>query len=122
MKYLFLAYQDEDQWASVPESERELIEEACAAHEQELWQSGYLFALEDFQSNRTAVTVQVVNGKVSLTDSTTAETKKRLIQLFLVNARDLNEAIQLISKMPQTCKGPIEVRPILKLDWQQFQI
>ena len=122
MKYLFLVYQDEARWAGVPQSERELIEEACTAHEQELRRSGYLFAFEDFQSNQTAVMVQVVNGKVSLSDSTTAVTKKRLIQLFLINARDLNEAIQLVCKMPQTRKGPIEVRPLLKLDWRKFRV
>lgn len=117
MKYLFLAYQDEAQWASVSESERELIEEACAAHEQELRQRGYLVAVEDFQKSRTAIIVQVVNGEVFLTDSTTAETRRHLIQLFFINARDLNEAIQLIAKMPQTRKGPVEVRPILNLAW-----
>lgn len=121
MKYLFLAYEDVNQWANVPEGERELIEEACTAQEQELRQSGYLVAFEDFQSNQTVVTVQIANGKLSLSDSTLAETKKRLIQLFIINARDLNEAIQLVSRMPQTQKGVIEVRPLLEPDQQPFQ-
>lgn len=122
MKYLFLAYQDEDQWAKVSDRERELIGVACKAHELELRQNGYLLALEYLQSNQTAVTVQIVNGRVSLTDTTMAETKRRLLQLFLINARDLNEVIQIISKMPHSRLGPFEVYPLLGSVWQQFSI
>jgi hypothetical protein len=122
MNYIALAYQDEIQWANISARERALIEEACLLYEQELRQSGYLFAAEDFQNNQTAITIEIVNGKVSLTDGAAAETKKQLVQLFLITAKDLNEAIQIISKMPQTRRGPIEVRSLPKLDWQQFQI
>jgi hypothetical protein len=122
MNYLFLAYQDEERWANLSESERALIEEACLIDEQSLRQSGHLFALENLQDNDTAITVQIVDGKISLTESISAETKGRLLQLFFINARDLNEAIHLISKMPQTRKGPVEVRSILKPNWQQFEI
>lgn len=118
MKYVFLAYRDEKQWDAMSPSERDAIEKAYLASEQELRQSGYLFAVEDLQSNRTAITVRVVNGKVSIADGSFTETNGQLIQLFFVNARDLNEAIRVASKIPQARIGPIEVRPIVELDRQ----
>jgi hypothetical protein len=116
MKYVFLVYQDEKQWDAMSTSERVAIEKACLASEQDLRQSGYLFAFEDLQSNRTSITVRVVNGKVSIDDGSFAETVGQSIQLFFVNARDLNEAIRVASKMPQTRIGPIEVRTIVELN------
>lgn len=117
MKYILLAYQDEALWAEIPASERELIEEACLSYEEEMWQSGYLFAAERFQDDATALTVYLVKGQVVLAEGVSAETKKQLVQLLFVNARDLNEAVKLVSKMPQIRKGPVEVRPALNLDW-----
>ncbi|MCI0574579.1 MAG: YciI family protein [Chloroflexi bacterium] len=116
MKYVFLAYRDEEQWNAMSAGERDALESACLANEQDLRQSGHLFAVEDLQSRNTTLTVQVVNGKVSLTGGSFAETKGQLVQLFIINARDLNEAIQVASKMPQARRGPIEVRPIIDLD------
>jgi hypothetical protein len=94
-------------------SERGALENACQANEQDLRQSGHLFAVEGLYSDRIALTVQAVNGEVSVT-----ETQGQLIQLFFINARDLNEAIQVASKMSQARSGPIEVRPIVELDQQ----
>jgi hypothetical protein len=116
MKYLFLAYRDEKQWDAMSLYERDAFENACLANEQELRQRGHLFAVEDLQSSLTALTVRIVNGKVSLTDGPFAETQGQLIQLFFINARDLNEAIRVASKMPQARRGSIEVRPVMELD------
>jgi hypothetical protein len=113
MKYLLLVYRDEKQWEAMSAGERDALEKACLANEQELRQSGHLVAVESLQSNHTALTVQLVHGQVSLTDGPFIETQGQLSQLFFINARDLNEVIRVVSKMPQARGGPIEVRPVL---------
>jgi hypothetical protein len=115
MKYLFLAYGDEKRLDAMSTSERDTFENACRANDEMLRQSGHLLAVEGLQSSRTATTVRVRNGKVSVTDGPFSETNEQLIGLFFINARDLNEAIQVASKMPQARGGPIEVRPMLEL-------
>ena len=116
MKYLFLAYRDEKQWAALAASERDTLEAACQATEQALRQSGHLFAVEDIQNSDADITVRVVHGLMTLSDGPLAETRGELSQLFFINARDLNEAIRLASTMPQARRGPIEVRPVVELD------
>ena len=113
MRYVFLAYRDEAQWNALSTSERDALENACQVNEQDLRQSGHLLAVEGFYSGYPALTVQVVNGEMSVT-----ETQGQLIRLFFINARDLNEAIQVASKMPQARSGLIEVRPIVELGQQ----
>ena len=76
----------------------------------------HLIRVGGLQSSSTATTVRVQKGKVSVTDGPFAETKEQLIGIFTIN-RDLNEAIQVASAMPQA-RGPIEVRPILEFDQQ----
>lgn len=115
MKYVFLVYQDE-QGDGLSPYERDLFETVCQASEQELRQSGHLLSVEGLQASDTAIMVQLVNGEVSLRDGPFTETRRELIQLFFIDARDLNEAIRLASKMPQARRGPIEVRPVLKSD------
>ena len=114
MRYVLLAYKDERQSDAMEAHERVALENACAANEQDLRQSGRLLAVEDLTSGHTAITVRVVNGMVSVTESPVIETKGQLSRLFFINARDLNEAIQVASKMPQVRSGPIEVRPIME--------
>lgn len=111
MKYLFLAYQDEEQWDAMSAGERDTLENACLANEQELRQRGHLLAVESLQSSRTAITVRLVHGQVLLTDGPPAG----IIRLFFIQARDLNEAIRLASQMPQARRGPIEVRPVVEI-------
>ena len=118
MKYLFLAYGDEKRLEAMSTSERDAFENACRANDELLRQSGHLLAVEGLQSSRTATTVRVRNGKVSVTDGPFVETNEQLIGLFFINARDLNEAIHVASKMPQARGGPIEVRPMMGFDQQ----
>lgn len=113
MKYLFLAYGDEKRLEAMSTSERDAFEDACQANDEMLRQSGHLLTVEGLQSSRTATTVRVHNDKVSVTDGPFVETNEQLIGLFFINARDLNEAIQVASKMPQVRGGPIEVRPMM---------
>ena len=118
MKYLFLAFGDEKWLEALSTSERDSFEDACRANNELLRQSGHLLAMEDLQSSRTATTVRVRNGKVSVTDGPFVSTNEQLIGIFSINARDLNEAIHVASTMPQARGGPIEVRPMLEFDQQ----
>lgn len=105
MKYLCLVYGDEKELHTVPDSE-------CLAYDDALRQSHRCLASEALESVRTAATVRVRNGKVSVTDGPFAESKEQLAGFYLVEARDLNEAIQLASKIPPARVGSVEVRPI----------
>ena len=118
MMYLFLAYGDEKRLEALSTGERDSFEDACRANDESLRQSGHLLAVENLQSSRTATTVRVNNGHVSVTDGSLVEADEQLIRLFIINARDLNEAIHLASQMPQARGGPIEVRPMMGFDQQ----
>jgi hypothetical protein len=108
MKYLCLVYLDENKLDAVPDRE-------CKACGESLRQSGHHIAAEALQSVHTATTVRVRNGNVSVTDGPFAETKEQLAGFYLIDAKDLNEAIQLASKIPPARVGSIEVRPTREL-------
>src|ERR1700681_1465954 len=108
MKYLCLVYLDEKKLDAVPDSE-------CKACGESLRESGHHIAAEALQSVDTATTVRVRNGKVSMTDGPFAETKEQLAGFYLIDARDLNEALHLASKIPPARVGSIEVRPVREL-------
>ena len=111
MKYLCLVYLEEQKLHAVPDSE-------CAACGAGFRNSGLLIAAEALQPVETATTVRVRNGKVSITDGPFAETKEQLAGFYLIEARDLNDAIQVASKIPPAREGSIEVRPIRELNPQ----
>ncbi len=115
MKYLFLAYGDEQAWETMSAREREAFEQACEASAVALGQGGYLMEVQTLQNSRSATTVRVQNGSLSLSDGPVAELKEQLMTVFFINARDLNEAIRVAAQLPQARRGPIEVRPILVL-------
>ena len=108
MKYACLVYLEPGKLHAVPDSE-------CAASGDKLRQRGQLVAAEALQPIDTATTVRVRNGKVSITDGPFAETKEQLGGFILIEARDLNEAIQVAAKIPLARRGSIEVRPIKEL-------
>src|SRR4029453_8394013 len=93
--------------------DRDALASACLANDEALRQSGHLLAVEGLQGSGAAITVRVQNGKVRVADGPFVETKEQLIGIFTINARDLNEAIQVAAMMPQARGGPIEVRPIV---------
>ena len=82
------------------------------AYVEALRKSGHLIVTQALQSARTGATVQVRSGKLSVTNGPFAETKEQLGGFFLIDARDLNEAIQVASRWPSARLGSIEVRPI----------
>ena len=108
MKYLCLVYLDEKKLTAVPDRE-------CQACGDSLREKGKLVAAEALQGIHTATTVRVRNGKVSVTDGPFAETKEQLAGFYLIDASDLNEAIQLASKIPPARVGSVEVRPVRQL-------
>ena len=105
MKYLCLVYLDEKRLDELPDSD-------CVNYDATIRQSGHCIASEALQSVQTATTVRVRNGKVSVTDGPFAETKEQLAGFYLIDAVDLNEAIQIAAKIPPASVGSIEVRPI----------
>ena len=109
MKYLCLVYLEPDKLHAVPDRE-------CQACGDGFRQSGLLVAAEALQPVQTAATVRVRNGKLSVIDGPFAETKEQLAGFYLVEARDLNEAIQIAGKIPPAREGSIEVRPVRQLE------
>lgn len=112
MKYLCLAYEEESKLNALSKSEWGELRNETLTYVEELKKKGYLIGAEALQSIRTAATVRVRNGRVSITDGPFAETKETLGGIVLIKARDLNEAIQVASKWPSARLGSIEVRPI----------
>ncbi|MCG3120575.1 MAG: hypothetical protein ALAOOOJD_03336 [bacterium] len=112
MKYLCLAYEEESKLNGLSESEWKVLRTETLTYVDELKNGGYLIAAEPLQSVRTAATVRVRNGKVTITDGPFAETKETLGGFFLINAKDINEATQVAAKWPSARLGSIEVRPI----------
>ena len=108
MKYLCLVYMEDPTLHTVPDRE-------CAAYANDLHNSGMLVAAEALQPVETATTVRVRNGRVGVTDGPFAETKEQLAGFYLIDARDLNEAIQAAAKIPPAREGNIEVRPVRQL-------
>lgn len=106
MKYLCLVYLDENRQDEVPHDSE------CLAYDAAIRESGHCISSEALQSVQTATTVRVRGGKVSVTDGPFAETKEQLAGFYLVEAKDLNEAIQLAARIPPARAGSIEVRPI----------
>ncbi len=113
MKYICLGYIEPGKFESMSESERNTTLDECFSYNDELRKNGHLVAEEPLQPAKTAVTVCWKNGKVAVTDGPYAETKEQLGGIQVLEARDLNHAIQLISQCPGVrlkC-GTIEIRP-----------
>lgn len=108
MKYLCLVYGEEALMQTMNDVE-------CVACDRDLRSRNLCVASEALEPVHTATTVRVRNGKVSITDGPFAETKETLAGFYLVDARDLNEAIQIAAKIPPARIGSIEVRPIREL-------
>ena len=125
MKYLCLVYYDEKKVYSMPKSDWQGLVGECLEYGAEVRESGHFLGGEALLPINTATTVRVRNGKISwcclrdgkrlVTDGPFAETKEQLAGFYLIEARDLNEAIQVASKIPPARMGSIEVRPIRDL-------
>jgi len=105
MKYLCLVYLDEKRMNELPD-------EDCVAYDTAIRNSGHCIASEALESVQTATTVRIRNGKVSVTDGPFAETKEQLAGFYMIEAKDLDEALQMAAKIPPARVGSIEVRPV----------
>lgn len=108
MKYLCLVYLDKENWSACSDT-------LCAEYAQGLVERGKLLAAEPLHPVDSATTVRVRNGSLSVTDGPFAETKEMLAGFYLVDAKDLNEAIRIASEIPPAKYGSIEVRPVRQL-------
>jgi hypothetical protein len=112
MKYLCLAYEEERKLNALSQNEWDTLRRETLAYVEALRKSKHLLVTHALQSVQTAATVQVRDGKLLVIDGPFAETKEQLGGFFLIEARDLNEAVQVASRWPSARLGSIEVRPI----------
>jgi hypothetical protein len=112
MKYLCLIYNDEKQVAAMAPAAVEAIAGECVGYDATLKAHGHFIACERLQPTHAAATIRLRDGKVSVTDGPFAETKEQLAGFYLIEARDLNEAIRIASQIPPARLGSVEVRPV----------
>ncbi|MGH8120993.1 MAG: YciI family protein [Gammaproteobacteria bacterium] len=115
MKYICLGYFDEKQWETLSASEQHAMMDECFAYDDVLRRNGHFAGGEALQGAQTATTLRWQNGKVTVTDGPYAETKEVLGGILILEARDLNHAVQLMSKHPGVKAGPFEIRPAADL-------
>jgi hypothetical protein len=112
MKFLCLSYWDEKKFDLMSESERETFIKECFAYDNVLRKDGHFVRLEALQSARSAKTLRHRGGKVSITDGPYAESKEQLGGILLLDAGDLNQAAELMSKHPGIRVADFEIRPL----------
>lgn len=113
MRYLCLIYDEEKKLTAMPKSESDAFMGEYFAFTQDVKARGQYVAGEALQPVSTATTVRVRNGSLVTTDGPFAETTEQLGGFYLIEARDLNEAIQVASRIPSARIGSIEVRPVV---------
>jgi len=112
MKFLCMAYEEENILNALTKDEWDILRSETLSYVEELQQRGTLISAEALQSVRSAATVRVRKGSISVTDGPFTETKETLGGFFLIDAKDLNEAVHIASRWPSARFGSIEVRPI----------
>ena len=116
MKYICLGYIQPGEFENMSESERNNMLDGCFSYDDELRKNGHFAAGEALQPPDTAMTLYWKNGKVAVTDGPYAETKEQLGGILVLEARDLNHAIQLISQHPGVKYSSFEIRPAADLN------
>jgi len=111
MKFVCLGFISEVKFAEVSQEEGHRMMEECFAYDDELRRGGHFLGGEALQSVRSAVTLRMNDGEVEVTDGPYTETKEMLGGILLLEARDMNHAIELMSKHPGVKTGPFEIRP-----------
>lgn len=112
MKYICLIYNEESRLRAMSKDEYESLAKEHLALDDELEESGHLIASDALRPVQDATTIRLRNGNLSVTDGPFAETKEQLGGFYLIEARDLNEAIRIAGRIPSARTGSIEVRPI----------
>ncbi len=116
MKYLCLVYYDEKIMNNLTEQEWAALNRECIACSDGMRASGHWLDGHPLESAETATTLRVRNDKLSITDGPFAETKEQLAGFYMIDAHDLNDAIQVASKIPPARYGSVEVRPVRDLE------
>jgi hypothetical protein len=116
MKYLCLVYYDEKIINNMTAAEWQSLNEECVACGESLRDTGKMIGGNALHSVATATSLRVRDGKPIITDGPFAETKEQLAGFYMLDARDLNEALQLAAKIPPARLGTIEVRPVRELN------
>jgi len=111
MRFICLGYLDEDVWNAMGESAQSRFVDECLAYDGELRRAGHFAGGEALQTARNAATLRYRNQRVEVTDGPFAETKEQLGGILILEARDLNHAIQLMSRHPGVRAGAFEIRP-----------
>jgi hypothetical protein len=113
MKYICLGYYDKGKFDAMTEGEQHAMFDACFEYDDHLRANGHFAAGEGLQPPETALTLYWKNGKVAMTDGPYAETKEQLGGILVLEARDMNHAVQLMAQHPGLKYGSIfEVRPV----------
>lgn len=110
MKYVCLGYYNESDWEKMSESERDAFIDECFDYDDTLRAGGHFAGGEGLGPSAEAATLRYENGKVTVTDGPFAETKEQIGGILILEARDLNHAIQIMSKHPGVRAGPFEIR------------
>ena len=116
MRYLCLIYENEKQYETMSKDQTDTVMAEYGAFTQGIKNSGHYLGGNALQPTPSATTLRVRNGKVSATDGPFAETKEQLGGYYLIDAKDLNDAIQVASRIPSAKFGAIEVRPIMEFN------
>jgi hypothetical protein len=116
MKYLCLIFRDAKESGRMFDHDWKALEREHLEYDDTLRKSGHFIAAEALQPAEASTTVRVRNGKLSVTDGPFLETKELLGGFFLIEARDLNEAILVASKIPSARLGSVEVRPVREME------
>lgn len=111
MKFICLGYIDEKKWENISEEERNARVDECFAYDDELRKNGHCAGGEALQSPRSTATLRWKDGRVLVTDGPYAETKEQVGGILLLEARDRDHAVELMSKHPGVKVGPWEIRP-----------
>ena len=112
MKFVCFGYYDETKWEELSETERNAMMDECFAYDEVLRRDGHFVSGEGLDVARNATTLRSKNGKVLVTDGPYAETKEVVGGILILEARDLDHAVELMSKHPGVKSGPFEIRPV----------
>ena len=119
MKYLALVYYNEKIMQEMSQTEWDSLNRQCIGCVEDLSASGHFITGAPLLSTETATTVRVRNGKTLITDGPFAETKEQLAGFYMLEARDMNEALRLAEKIPPARYGSVEIRPVRELMAEQ---
>lgn len=116
MRYMMLIYADPQSYLGLSDAETSAINNEYSAITQEMIARGQREFGEALQPTHTATTVRIRNGKTLTTDGPFAETQEQLVGFYLLRCRDLDEALELAEKIPDSRYGAVEIRPVREIE------